>query len=120
MKSTVIVKFGVPGFHAWKDAPPEVEYLAHEHRHIFTFRISVEVMHDDRDVEFHLLHALCIGVLEHAYESTTRYGVHGLEFGGSSCEMIAKVIITHLLGESYKVDYVEVFEDDECGARVEP
>ena len=40
-------RFGKPEEH-WLD----VSFLADLHRHIFHFRVEMEVFHDDRDVEF--------------------------------------------------------------------
>ena len=40
-------RFGKPDEH-WLD----VSFLADLHRHIFHFRVEMEVFHDDRDVEF--------------------------------------------------------------------
>lgn len=30
----------------------DVSFLGHPHRHVFHFRVSIEVWHDDRDIEF--------------------------------------------------------------------
>ena len=30
----------------------DVSFLGYPHRHIFKFRVSIEVFHDDRDIEF--------------------------------------------------------------------
>lgn len=118
MKTTVIAKFSVPGFHAWHSAPPEVEYLRYMHRHQFVFRVGVYVHHVNREVEFHML-------LKQCQENLDRYprvqgSTVGHQFGSRSCEMLAVEMIEALQEQSYKVAWVEVWEDDECGARVEP
>ena len=39
--------------HCWPECPiDEVEYLRHEHRHTFKVKVQLEVIHNDRDVEF--------------------------------------------------------------------
>src|SRR6056300_1997053 len=30
----------------------DVSFLGHPHRHIFHFKVAIEVFHDDRDIEF--------------------------------------------------------------------
>jgi len=30
----------------------DVSFLGHPHRHVFHFRVAIEVFHDDRDIEF--------------------------------------------------------------------
>lgn len=40
------------GFHSWPDAPPETDFLKDRHRHIFIISAKVEVLHNNRDVEF--------------------------------------------------------------------
>ena len=49
------VTFRKEGIHKYPDAPDGVEFLKYPHRHIFHFRVELEVFHDDRDVEFILL-----------------------------------------------------------------
>ena len=38
-KKTVILDFDLIGFHFFKNAPEEVDFLKYNHRHIFRFRI---------------------------------------------------------------------------------
>jgi hypothetical protein len=40
------------GFHLYKKAPSEVNYLRNKHRHLFHIKVYIEVMHNDRDIEF--------------------------------------------------------------------
>ena len=53
-KKSIFVTFQKEGLHRWPDAInfPGVEFLANEHRHMFHFRVEMEVFHDDREVEF--------------------------------------------------------------------
>ena len=50
----IFVTFQKEGLHKWPDAidHPGVEFLANEHRHMFHFRVDLQVFHDDREVEF--------------------------------------------------------------------
>lgn len=115
-RARVIAQAVVPGWHCWQGAPPEVAYLGTPHRHLFTFRVEVVVGHDDRQVEFHLLRAWMVQQL--STWPAVEYGADGVNFGGSSCEALGR----WLLGQSFNgtpLDAVEVWEDGECGARVE-
>ena len=57
----------------------DVSFLANPHRHIFHFRISIDVFHNDRDIEFIQFKRWC----ESLYNTGT------LELDWKSCEMIA-------------------------------
>ena len=57
----------------------DVSFLASPHRHIFHFRISIDVFHNDRDIEFIQFKRWC----ESLYNQGT------LELDWKSCEMIA-------------------------------
>lgn len=39
--------------HQWSEAPTEVGYLAYPHRHLFMVRLEIEVLHNDRELEYH-------------------------------------------------------------------
>lgn len=127
-RMTIIkAKFTQEGFHSWPSAPLHKEYLAHRHRHLFYFQVEVEVA-GARTVEFHdLLNASQTLVWAHYGESATH-----CEFGENSCEEIAAWLLGQLQNVYDKyfdtdgtaitwIPYiaVEVWEDDECGARVE-
>lgn len=110
MKTTVIVTHQAAGFHCWPSAPEEVAYLRARHRHLFHFKVEVPVRHGDRDVEFHTLLERLKQILFFSYE------LCGLEFdfGELSCEHIAAKLLPLIDASA-----VEVWEDGECGARVE-
>ena len=72
-------KEGIHKYPAAKDIPG-VEFLASPHRHIFHFRVELEVMHDDRDVEFILF--------KRELESLYDKGIMQLDY--KSCEMMAR------------------------------
>ena len=52
VKKSIWVTFQKEGIHKYPDAPDEVEFLRYPHRHIFKFKVQIDVEHDDRDIEF--------------------------------------------------------------------
>lgn len=112
-KTRVIVTHRQVGFHRWPNAPAEVEYLASEHRHLFAFRVECSVKQADREIEFHTLQRALRVACTH-WENPRRAE---LMFGAMSCEMIALELYRML--PDFPVLAIEVWEDDECGARVE-
>ena len=46
------VTFQKEGIHKYPDAPEGVEFLKYPHRHMFKFRVAIQVFHDDRELEF--------------------------------------------------------------------
>ena len=105
----VIVRVQAPGFHNWPDAPHAVDYLRSRHRHLFTFRVEWLVDHEERQVEFHIAQGWI-------REALSRAGTIPIEFGPMSCESIAIALAKEL---PQKPAAIEIWEDDECGARVE-
>jgi hypothetical protein len=84
----------------------DVSFLANPHRHIFHFRVTLDVTHNDRDVEFIQFKRWC----ERLYAGT-------LELDYKSCEMIAETLITVIIARyPDRSITVEVFEDNENGA----
>ena len=73
------VTFQKEGIHQYPDAPEGVEFLKFPHRHIFHFKVELEVFHDDRDVEFILFKRQ----LEKLYVSEALTLLH------KSCEMLS-------------------------------
>jgi hypothetical protein len=87
----------------------DVSFLANPHRHIFHFRVSVDVFHNDRDIEFiqfkRWLEALYVG------------GTLVLDY--KSCEMIADDLYDQIAGRYPGRDVaIEVSEDGENGALI--
>jgi hypothetical protein len=105
----IFVTFQREGIHCWPDAKhmPGIEFLANPHRHMFHFRVELQVFHDDREVEFILFKR----ELEEQYEAGT------LHLDYKSCEMmsdeLAVYIKQHYPGRFMKI---EVSEDGENGA----
>lgn len=88
----------------------EVSFLGYDHRHIFHFRVDIEVFHDDRDVEFILLKR----ELEKLFES----GVLQLDY--KSCEMISDDLAKYLLHKyPQRRLKISVSEDGENGSFAE-
>lgn len=108
-KTYIESKIVIEGFHFWKNAPEEVAFLKDNHRHLFVIRARKEVFHDDRDVEFILFGRKIKQYLIDKYGDIA----HCCQFGGMSCEMIAKELISQ-----FELNYCSVFEDDENGAIV--
>ena len=101
------VTFQKEGIHKYPDAPEGVEFLRHPHRHIFHFRVDIQVFHDDRDIEFILFKR----ELEGLYAEGT------LQLDYKSCEMLADDLADYIQdkypGRHLKIS---VSEDNENGA----
>lgn len=104
---TIWVTFQKEGIHKYPDAPAGVEFLKYPHRHIFHFRVELEVEHNDRDVEFILFKR----ELESLYDNSV------MELDYKSCEMMAEELISYIRG-TYpgRSVTVTVSEDGENGA----
>ena len=113
-KSFIWVTFQKEGIHKYPAAATdpklaEVSFLGNEHRHIFHFRVELEVFHDDRDVEFILLKR----ELESLYNTGT------LQLNHMSCEMLANELAVYIKERYPSRDIrIEVSEDGENGCRI--
>jgi hypothetical protein len=108
----IFVTFQKEGLHKWPDATqhPGVEFLANEHRHMFHFRVDLQVFHDDREVEFILFKR----ELEGLYTEGT------LQLDYKSCEMMADELGEYITDKySGRHFSIEVSEDGENGCLVE-
>ena len=85
----------------------DVSFLGYVHRHIFKFRVSIEVLHDDRDIEFIQFKRW----LEKLYAEST------LTLDFKSCEMISDDLYLQI-NERYpgRDVHIEVSEDGENGS----
>ena len=83
----------------------DVSFLGHPHRHIFHFKVWLEVFHDDRDVEFIQFKRW----LENLYQGQ-------LQLDYKSCEMIADNLY-QAINEKHpnRKVWIEVSEDGENG-----
>ena len=89
----------------------DVSFLANPHRHIFHFRVSIDVFHNDRDIEFIQFKRW----LEALYSSNNSV----LELDWKSCEMIADDLYLQI-AERYpnRAVTIEVSEDGENGCSI--
>ena len=115
-KSMIWVTFAREGIHKYPaalDDPKlatgdeyDVSFLGYPHRHIFHFRVAIEVFHDDRDIEF----------IQFKRWLTKLYNEATLQLDYKSCEMIAEdlyqVISTRYPGRAVEI---EISEDNENG-----
>ena len=87
----------------------DVSFLGHPHRHIFHFKIHLEIFHDDREVEIIQFKRWCENL----------FTTGALELDYKSCEMIAddlnKCIIEKYPGRDMTID---VSEDGENGCLI--
>ena len=113
------ITFRKEGIHRYPDAATnpllatgdeyDVSFLASPHRHIFHFRIWIDVFHNDRDIEFIQFKRW----LENLYNN----GILQLDY--KSCEMIADDIYIKI-AERYpnRAVWIEVAEDGENGCLI--
>ena len=88
----------------------DVSFLGYIHRHIFHFKVGIEVFHDDRDIEFIQFKRW----LESLYADGT------LQLDYKSCEMICDDL-AHQINQKYPSRKISltVSEDGENGATIE-
>jgi hypothetical protein len=94
----------------------DVSFLASPHRHIFHFRVSIDVFHNDRDIEFIQFKRW----LENLYSNNGIVSNPVLELDWKSCEMIADDLYIQI-AERYpnRAISIEVSEDGENGCRID-
>ena len=87
----------------------DVSFLGTPHRHIFHFRVWIDVLHNDRDIEFIQFKRW----LENLYRDDT------LQLDHKSCEMISDDLYLQI-AQKYpdRSVWIEVSEDGENGALV--
>ena len=107
------VTFQKAGLHRYPQAAvdqslADVSYLGSTHRHLFKFKVSISVVHNDREIEFHQF----LNWLENLYAADSV-----LTLNNKSCEMIAEELL-ETISRKYLDRYieVEVSEDGECGS----
>ena len=110
VKKNIWVTFQKEGIHKYPDAPDEVDFLRYPHRHMFHFKVQIEVYDNDRDIEFFIFKRW----LESLYADDT------LQLDYKSCEMmaddLAKQIKDKYPGRRLSID---VREDGENGCHIE-
>ena len=110
------VTFRKEGIHKYPAALTEpdladVSFLGYPHRHIFHFRVWIDVFHNDRDLEFIQFKRWC----ESLYSSDNSV----LSLDHKSCEMIADDLYIQI-ADRYpgRVVHIEVSEDGENGCSI--
>ena len=89
----------------------DVSFLASPHRHIFHFRVWIDVFHNDRDIEFIQFKRW----LESLYSGSNTV----LALDWKSCEMIADDLYTQIAGRyPERAVWIEVAEDGENGCLI--
>jgi len=93
----------------------DVSFLANPHRHIFHFRVWIDVFHSDRDIEFIQFKRW----LENLYTSHRSGTSSVLELDFKSCEMIADDLYVQI-AQRYpeRAVWIEVAEDGENGCLI--
>ena len=87
----------------------DVTFLSYPHRHIFHFRVWIDVLHNDRDIEFIQFKRW----LENLYATST------LKLEWKSCEMIADDLYLQIAGRyPGRAITIEVSEDGENGCTI--
>ena len=116
---TIFVRFQKEGIHKYPAAATDpnlatgdeydVSFLATPHRHIFHFEVTIEVFHNDRDIEF----------IQFKRWLENQYSQNILALDYKSCEMISddlyEVIATRYPDRNI---VIQVSEDGENGATI--
>ena len=113
---TIFVTFQKEGIHCYPAAATDpqlatgdeydVSFLGTPHRHIFHFRVGIDVFHNDRDIEFIQFKRW----LENLYKDA----ILALDY--KSCEMIADDLYVQIAGRYPNRNVtIEVSEDGENG-----
>ena len=116
---TIFVRFQKEGIHCYPAAATDpalatgdeydVSFLASPHRHMFHFHVTVQVFHNDRDIEFIQFKRW----LENLYANGT------LELNHKSCEMISDDLYDQIAARyPDRSIVINVSEDDENGAAI--
>ena len=88
----------------------DVSFLASAHRHIFHFRVCIDVFHNDRDIEFIQFKRW----LENLYRDST------LSLDYKSCEMMADDLYDQIAARyPDRAIWIDVSEDGENGASIQ-
>lgn len=87
----------------------DVSFLGYPHRHIFHFKVAIQVFHNDRDIEFIQF--------KRWLENSFRDGVMQLDH--KSCEMISDELYMYIANRYPNRDIeITVSEDGENGATI--
>lgn len=93
----------------------DVSFLASPHRHIFHFRVSIDVFHNDRDIEFIQFKRW----IENLYSSNKSNSNSVLDLDFKSCEMLADDLYDQIAARyPDRAVEIEVSEDGENGCLI--
>lgn len=107
IETYIKVKWDFIGFHQYDNAPEEVEFLRQRHRHKFYCSATIQVKHDNRELEFFMIQEELIG---RCCDSN---------MNNKSCEMIARDILFYISDKYPERNIeVEVSEDNENSSKV--
>jgi hypothetical protein len=97
----------------------DVSFLGHPHRHIFHFRVWIDVFHNDRCIEFIQFKRWLENLFRagHTGNNNTEDSVLSLDY--KSCEMMADDLYLQIATKyPDRVVWIEVSEDGENGALI--
>lgn len=110
----VWVTFQKKGFHYFPAAGTDeqftdVRYLGDKHRHLFKFKVAIQVYHQDREIEFHQF----LNWLESLFDTST------IDINSKSVEMLSDDLFEKI-AEKYphRKVVIEISEDGECGCTI--
>ena len=87
----------------------DVSFLGYPHRHIFHFRVAIQVFHNDREIEF----------IQFKRYLENLYGAGVIDLDYQSCEMISDGLYEHIATRYPDRDIeITVSEDGENGATI--
>ena len=120
MKKMIWVTFRKEGIHKYPAALTDpnlatgdeydVSFLGYPHRHMFHFKVAIEVFHDDRDIEFIQFKRW----LENLYKDA----ILALDY--KSCEMIAEDLYSQIAARyPGRAVWIDVSEDEENGCHIQ-
>lgn len=114
-KRMIWVTFQREGIHCYPAAAEDpnladVAFLANDHRHIFHFKIAIQIFHNDREIEFIQFKRFCEALFD---EGT-------LQLNHQSCEMISDGLYEIIACQYPGRDIViSVSEDNENGSEIQ-
>jgi len=119
-KSWIYVTFQREGIHKYPAALTDpklatgdeydVSFLGYPHRHMFHFKVQLEVFHDDRDVEF----------IQFKRELEKMYNTGVMQLDYKSCEMMAQDLAKYIQSKYANRDLIiDISEDGENGCVIE-
>lgn len=93
----------------------DVSFLGYPHRHIFHFRVWIDVWHNDRDIEFIQFKRW----LQNLYSGSNSTGDAVLKLDYKSCEMMADDLYVQIASRyPGRTVWIEVSEDGENGCLI--